>query len=161
LRDDRAIILDMHKIYLDTSTYNRPFDDQIQPKIFLETQAVIIIFQTIKIQAVELVSSSVLEYENSRNPDPVKREAMSQYLQMAASRREVNEDIRQRGQQLEHNNGLKAIDALHVACAEAASSDYFITCDKRLINRSSRLTMKVMNPVDFVLEVSNNDSSQE
>jgi predicted nucleic acid-binding protein len=150
----------MTKVYLDTSTYNRPFDDQTQPKIFLETQAVVVIFQTIRSQAVELVNSSVLEYENSRNPDPVKRKAMSQYLQMAGSRWEVEEAIRQRGRQLEHN-GLKAIDALHVACAEAASSDYFITCDKRLINRCSTLAMKVMNPVDFVLEISNNDSNEE
>lgn len=150
----------MARIYLDTSIYNRPFDDQTQPKIFLETQAVAIIFQAIRTQTAELVSSSVLEYENSRNPDPVKQRAMSQYLQMAGSRWEVDEEIRQRGQQLEHN-GLKAIDALHIACAEAASSNYFITCDKRLINRASNLAMKVINPVDFVLEMSDNDSSQE
>jgi predicted nucleic acid-binding protein len=150
----------MTRIYLDTSTYNRPFDDQTQPKIFLETQAVAIIFQMIKAQTTELVSSSVLEYENSRNPDQVKQRAMDQYLKMARSRWEVDEAIRQRGQQLEHN-GLKAIDALHVACAEAASSDYFITCDQRLINRSSNLAMKVINPVDFVLEISNNDSNEE
>ncbi|MBE9009674.1 PIN domain-containing protein, partial [Pseudanabaenaceae cyanobacterium LEGE 13415] len=117
-------------------------------------------FQAIRAQIVELVSSSVLEYENSRNPDPVKQEAMSQYLQMAASRLDVDEAIAQRSKQLEHN-GLKAIDALHVACAEAASSDYFITCDKRLINRCANLAMKVMNPVDFVLEISSNDSSQK
>ncbi|MBD1844308.1 PIN domain-containing protein [Cyanobacteria bacterium FACHB-63] len=150
----------MTKIYLDTSTYNRPFDDQTQPKIFLETQAVIIIFQAINAQMVELVSSSVLEYENSRNPDSVKREAMSQYLQMAASRLKVDGAIQQRAKRLEHN-GLKAIDALHVACAEAASSDYFITCDKRLINRCTNLTMKVMNLVDFVLEINGNDSSEK
>lgn len=150
----------MTKIYLDTSAYNRPFDDQTQPKIFLETQAVAIIFQTIGIQAVELVSSSVLEYENSRNPDPIKREAMNQYLQMAVSRWEVDEAIRQRAKQLEHN-GLKAIDALHVACAESANSNYFITCDKRLINRCTNLAMKVMNPVDFILEISHDDSSEK
>lgn len=150
----------MTKVYLDTSAYNRPFDDQTQPKIFLETQAVIVIFQAIRAQAIELTSSSVLEYENSRNPDSVKQEAMSQYLQMAQSYSELNEAIRQRGQQLEHN-GLKAIDALHVACAEAANSDYLITCDKRLINRCSSLAMKVMNPVDFVLEINNNDSDEE
>jgi predicted nucleic acid-binding protein len=112
------------KIYLDTSAYNRPFDDQTQPKIFLESQAVAII------------------------------------LQMAGLRQKVNEAIGQRAEQLEHN-GVKAVDALHVACAEAVGSDYFLTCDKRLINRCSTLTMKVMNPVDFVLEVTNDDSSRE
>ena len=150
----------MTKIYLDTSAYNRPFDDQTQPKIFLESQAVVIILQMAETKMVELISSSVLEYENSRNPYPIKQEAMSRYLQIAGFRQEVNEAIRQRAEQLEQN-GLKAIDALHIASAEAVGSDYFITCDKRLINRCSGLAMKVMNPVNFVLETSSDDSSQE
>lgn len=150
----------MTKIYLDTSAYNRPFDDQTQPKIFLESQAVVIILQMVETKMIELISSSVLEYENSRNPYPITQEAMSRYLQIAGFKQEVNEEIRQRAEQLEQN-GLKAIDALHIACAEAAGSDYFITCDKRLINRCSGLAMKVMNPVNFVLETSSDDSSQE
>lgn len=147
----------MTRVYLDTSAYNRPFDDQTQPKIFLETQAVIIILQMIEVKAVELISSSVLEYENSRNPYTIKQEAMNRYLQLAELKQEVSEVIRQRAEELE-KSGLKAIDALHVACAEAAKSDYFITCDKRLINRYSGLTTKVINPADFVLEMSSDDS---
>ncbi len=148
----------MTKIYLDTSVYNRPFDDQTQPKIFLETQAAVIILQMVESEIVELAGSSVLAYENSRNPDPIKREAMNRYLQMTGLQQEVNEVIQDRAKQLEHN-GVKAIDALHVACAEAVKSDYFITCDKRLINRCSGLAMKVINPVDFVLETSSDDSN--
>jgi predicted nucleic acid-binding protein len=150
----------MTKVYLDTSAYNRPFDDQTQPKIFLESQAVVIILQMVETRMVNLVSSSVLEYENSRNPYPLKQEAMNRYLQMAEARQMVDEAIRQRSEELGHN-GLKAVDALHVACAEALRSDYFITCDKRLINRCARLMLKVVNPVDFVLEVNGDDQSQE
>ncbi|CAN1209915.1 PIN domain-containing protein [Tumidithrix helvetica PCC 7403] len=150
----------MIKVYLDTSAYNRPFDDQTQPKIFLELQAVVIILQMVETGIVDLVSSSVLEYENSRNPYPIKQEAMNRYLQMASARQIVDEAIRQRAEQLEHN-GLKAVDALHVACAEAISSDYLVTCDKRLINRCSSLALKVINPVDFVLEINNDDPSEK
>lgn len=148
----------MTRVYLDTSVYNRPFDDQTQPKIFLESQAVIIILQMIEERVVELISSSVLEYENSRNPYPIRQEAMNRYLQLAELRQEVNEAINLRAEELERN-GVKAIDALHVATAEAVNSDYFITCDKRLINRCSGLTMKVVNPADFVLEISSDDSA--
>jgi len=42
---------------------------------------------------------------------------------------------------------------------EAVNRDYLITCDKRLINQCVRLTMKVINPVDFVLEMSSDDPS--
>ncbi|BAY86631.1 hypothetical protein NIES267_61420 [Calothrix parasitica NIES-267] len=89
---------------------------------------------------------------------PVKQEAMNRYLQMAQFRQEVNEAIRQRAKQLEHN-GVKAVDALHIACAETVGSEYFITCDKRLINRCSTLTIKVINPVDFMLEITSDDSN--
>lgn len=150
----------MIKVYLDTSAYNRPFDDQTQPKIFLESQAVVIILQMIESGIVSLVASSVLEYENSRNPYPLEQEAMNRYLQMAEVRQMVDEAIRQRAEELGHN-GLKAVDALHVACAEMLRSDYFITCDKRLINRCAKLVLKVVNPVDFVLEVNGDDQSQE
>lgn len=146
----------MIKVYLDTSTYNRPFDDQTQPKIFLESQAVTLILQMVETKIVELVSSSVLEYENSQNPYPLKQEAMNRYLQMADARQMVDEAILQRSKELGHN-GVKAIDALHVACAETLRCDYLITCDKRLINRCAELWLKVVNPVDFVLEVSEND----
>ncbi len=86
---------------MDTIAYSRPFDDQAQPKIFLETQAAVIILQMVEAKAVELISSSVLEYENSRNPYPIKQEAMNRYLQLAALRQEVSEVIRQRAEELE------------------------------------------------------------
>jgi hypothetical protein len=54
------------RIYLDTSVLNRPFDDQSQVKIFLETQAFLLILTLIESQQIALVGSSVLDYENSR-----------------------------------------------------------------------------------------------
>lgn len=148
----------MIRIYLDTSAYQRPFDDQTQPRIFLELQAVVMILQMIEAGILDLVSSSVLEYENSRNPYPIKQAAMNRYLRLAGSRCEADESILRRGEALERD-GLKAMDALHVACAEALGSDYFITCDKRLINRCVGLQLKVINPLDLVLETSNDDPS--
>ena len=88
----------MTRIYLDTSAYNRPFDDQTQPKIFLESQAVAIILQMVEMGMIELASSSVLEYENGRNPYPIKQTAMSRSLQMAQLRQAVNEAIQQRAE---------------------------------------------------------------
>ena len=144
----------MTRVYLDTSIYNRPFDDQTQPKIFLETQAIILILQMVEARLIELVSSSVLEYENSRNPFVVNQQSMERYLQIATVRVLVDENIRNRAEQLEQL-GIKSIDALHVACAEASQSDYFITCDRRLINRCQNLSLIVINPNNFIFEVEN------
>ena len=104
----------MTLVYLDTSIYNRPFDDQTQPKIYLETQAVILILQTVEAKLIELVNSSALEYENSRNPNPLQQQAMDRYLQMAVVKQMLNPAIRIRTGQLEQL-GLKVMDALHVA----------------------------------------------
>jgi predicted nucleic acid-binding protein len=145
---------------LDTSVYNRLFDDQTQPKIFLETQAIVLILQMLESDLIELVNSSVLEYENSKNPLPIKQQAMTRYLEMASIRKNVDGEIKQRAEQLEQD-GLKAIDALHVACAESTNCGYFVTCDKRLINRYQGNLIRVLNPVDFILEEVSNDSSDK
>lgn len=141
------------KIYLDTSIYNRPFDDQRQPKVFLETQAVILILQMVEAGTVNLISSAILEYENSRNPHPNKQLAMQHYLQRSTARQLLTEDIRFRAKVLE-TEGVKSFDALHVASAEAGRCDYLLTTDKRLINRCKNLALKVINPVNFIVEVS-------
>ena len=66
----------MIRVYLDTSIYNRPFDDQTQAKIFLETQAIVLILGMVENKLIELVNSSVLEHENSRNPFPLKQQSI-------------------------------------------------------------------------------------
>jgi len=148
------------RLYLDISLYNRPFDDQTQPKIYLETQAAILILQMVESRTVELVSSTALDYENSRNPYPVRKETTSKYLALAQIYQPLDESIRQRAKQLE-SKGVKALDALHVASAEASGSDYLLTCDRRLINRCRELTLKVINPTEFVLEASDGNTGLE
>jgi len=137
------------KVYLDTSVYNRPFDDQTQPRIWLETLALVVILQMIEAGEAELVSSSVLEYENSRNPFPLRRRWVKRCLSLASHFQKVDEDMRARAQELE-KEGVGAIDALHMACAEAARSEYFLTCDDRVIRRYKG-GIRVLNPVNFVL----------
>lgn len=138
------------KVYLDTSVYNRPFDDQTQPRIWLETLAFAVILQMVETGSVELITSSVLEYENSRNPFRLRRNWVTRCLRLASLHHEVDEDIRQRAVELEQQ-GLKAVDALHVACAETAGSEYFVTCDERVIRRYQDDRLQVLNPVDFVV----------
>lgn len=76
---------------------------------------------------------------------------MNRCLGLAGYDQRVDEGIRERAQELE-NEGLKAIDALHVACAEVAGSENFLTCDDRVIRRYQG-GIEVLNPVDFVLSV--------
>ncbi len=45
--------------------------------------------------------------------------------------------------------GLKPVDALHVACAATAGADYFITTDKRILNKTI-YGVKLADPVEFI-----------
>lgn len=61
------------RIYLDNCCLNRPYDDQSQLRISLETQAKIYIQNLVKTGQLELATSYVLQYENSRNPFDLRR----------------------------------------------------------------------------------------
>ncbi len=52
-------------VYLDTSALNRIFDDQSQPRIFLEATSMLLVFGMIEKRLISIVSSEVLVYENS------------------------------------------------------------------------------------------------
>ena len=56
------------RIYLDNCCFNRPYDDQRQISVSLDTQAKLYVQDKIKARELELVTSFVLNYENSQNP---------------------------------------------------------------------------------------------
>jgi predicted nucleic acid-binding protein len=52
--------------------------------------------------------------------------------------------------------GIKAVDALHLALAEAAQVDYFCTCDDRFYRRALDVTdlqIKIRGPLDLAQEI--------
>jgi predicted nucleic acid-binding protein len=52
--------------------------------------------------------------------------------------------------------GIKPIDALHVALAEASKADYFCTCDDQLTRKAKSirdLQVKVISPLDLIQEI--------
>lgn len=140
------------RIYPDNSILNRPFDDQSQPRIALETQAVVTLLAMVQSGEITLVSSAVIRYENSRNPDLEERRWVEELTRLAKIDQRMNSAIAQRSRELTAR-GLKPLDALHVASAEAAGVVYFLTCDDRL-SRHYTGPLTILNPVDFILKVS-------
>ncbi len=140
----------MEKIYLDNCCYNRPFDDQSQLKIQLETQAKLKIQHDIKQGKYKLVWSYIMEYENSNNPFDEKKRAIAPWRDIAEENVVESEKILLLSEQLV-DRGIKTYDALHVACAVEAGCDYFLTTDKKLLNTQID-EIKVVNPIQFVIE---------
>ncbi len=73
----------MPAIYFDTSCLGRPFDDQIQDRIRLEAEAVVLIFAHIQDGDWQWITSEVVDYEIQQTPDPVKRARISRLAAMA------------------------------------------------------------------------------
>lgn len=85
------------KIYIDINVYSRKFDDQSQPRIELETLGLNLVLQLVFSGAVEVVSSTVLDYENSRNPLETKRDWIESCLKLAKFQVALDDAIIERG----------------------------------------------------------------
>jgi predicted nucleic acid-binding protein len=138
------------RIYLDNCCFNRPFDDQSQIKIKLESEAKIFIQAKISNKEIELAWSYILDYENDFNPFEARKEPIKKWKKYAVV------DIKETGKIIEKarmimNSGIKSKDALHVACSIASKCDYFLTTDTRLINKLRNLEeIAVINPLSFI-----------
>ena len=140
------------KLYLDMCVYNRPFDDQSQHRIMLETQVFIILLAMIWDGRCKLVNSFALVYENSRNPNIENMLKISDFL--GYSEEYISYDISILDKSLEFEKcGLMGMDALHIACAQKARVDFFITCDDNLIKKLKQIDnigIRYYNIIDFI-----------
>lgn len=112
------------KIYLDMCIYNRPFDDQSQPRIMFESQCFVIILAHAPSGDLKILNSFALEYENSKNAKNDNMLIINDMLKNASEYISYTDDIQKRAEQHE-NYGIMALDAIHLACAESANADYF------------------------------------
>jgi len=120
------------RIYLDARCLQRPFDDQTQPRIRVESEAVLAILAAVEAGDVILLTSEALEFEIQRIPDEQRRREALAILALAAERLIVTESSEALAVSLE-KAGVPAMDALHAALASEASADFFATADDRLL----------------------------
>ena len=142
------------KVYLDNCCYNRPYDDQSQLRISLETQAKLYVQEMVKNSELELTTSYVLQYENSENPYEIRKRAISEFVRNYSNEHidyDRAEEVSKMAKDI-MKTGVNTKDAHHVACAILASCDYFLTTDKRLLKYVTD-EIKIMNPIDFIEEL--------
>lgn len=147
----------MAKIYCDMNIYNRIFDDQNQLRIRLETIAIDFLFAEVERGNHLLFWSFILADENRRNPYQQRRQSIEVMSNLCGDNKiYASEEIRGLANNIQWLSNARPKDALHIACADYAGCDYFITCDDKLIKtiqlnkKAIGLKVKVMNPVDFI-----------
>ena len=134
-------------IYLDTCSYNRPFDDQTQLRISLETQAKLFIQSLIKNNELDLVYSYICFYENYINPFENKKLSIFEFSKNAKYYVTENDNILAKANIIRKK--IKPIDALHLSCAIDAGTDYFITVDDGILKYSTD-EIKIFDPIMFI-----------
>ncbi len=124
-------------------------------RIRLEAEAVLGIIALVESGALELVSSEVLLFENRRNANATRREFAMEVLAKATHIIRVDNDVQTRAKALESER-VMALDALHLAAAEAGLADYFCTCDDKLLKKAKRFcapAIKPVSPIEFLEEI--------
>lgn len=138
------------RIYLDNCTFNRPYDDQMQLPIKLESEAVLYIQTLISEGSIEAVWSYILEFENRRNPYQDRRVEIKRWQEIAIVNVKPNQSIEIKANQF-NQKGIKPLDALHLGCALHGDCDYFITVDKGILKKAQSVTeIKIISPIDFL-----------
>ncbi|MCL2625077.1 MAG: PIN domain-containing protein [Planctomycetaceae bacterium] len=139
------------RVYLDNCCYNRPFDDQNQIRIFLETQAKIHIQNLIICERLELVYSYMSIFENSKNPNKDNSRIIDDFFVHAAVFVDYNkEEIVGKAAERIKAQGIKNKDAIHLASAIEAECDYFITTDDVILKKNAEKSIKVCSPIEFI-----------
>jgi predicted nucleic acid-binding protein len=138
------------RVYLDACCLNRPFDDQTQDRIRLESEAVLLVLGHIENGEWDWIGSELLEFEIEQTPDLERRHRVKLLTALVEDRVAVQPPDVARAQELEAL-GFRALDALHLACAERVGADVLLTTDDRFLRLASRLSRQVLvrveNPV--------------
>lgn len=152
------------RMYLDNCCLSRPFDEQTQDRIRLETEAILLILARLYTRQWQWIASEVSMFEADQNLDLRQRFRVKFLLTYA--RQTVSVDVAEtsRGKHFE-SLGFKPFDALHLACAESGNADFFLTTDDRMLKRaksiSSQLSVRVENPLTWLQEITENERPKD
>ncbi len=121
----------------------------------MEAEAILGALALCEAGQVELISSDTLLFELGRNPHPVRREYAGKVLAKAFIFVATDDDVVKRTRTFQAE-GMKPLDALHLASAVIANADYFCTCDDRFLKRAKAMDTgqtKVVSPLELITEV--------
>jgi predicted nucleic acid-binding protein len=145
-----------YRIYLDACCLNRPFDDQTQSRIALETQAIMTILSQCQSGIWRLITSTALDAELDQTTDLERLKNVKKILAIAKIKVISSQLLEDRAAELQ-KLGFSSYDATHIASAERSQADIFLTTDDRLLKKAQKNTqfinVKINNPVQWLVEV--------
>ena len=138
---------------MDVCCWNRPFDDQTQTRVHLEAEAVLAVVSEIERAHFQLLHSEVVDLEIANTPTLELRQRLQVLIPRQHRYVRCEQKVSARALELEQR-GFVGLDALHLACAESAGADVFLTTDDRLLRLAARhtnfLRVRVANPLAWM-----------
>ena len=126
------------RVYLDVCALCRPFDDQRQARIRLETTSVELILAYVRKKKIELIVSPTHDAEIEATADREERSQLMLLLKQLGTRPALNlQTAQQRAERLTAQ-GVGIADAAHLAFAEQSQAE-FVTVDDRLVKICRRV----------------------
>ena len=145
----------MQRIYFDTCCLNRPFDDQSQVRIRLESEAILHIIGRCASGELSWVASDILDFEIRQTRDIERKERVYALRSVVNETVTFTEPTLRRSQAFEAL-GISTLDARHIACAEQAQVDAFLTTDDRLLKLTNRFNshfqIAIDNPLAWIAD---------
>ena len=144
-------------IYMDVCCLNRPFDDISQDRIYFEAEAVLSIIARCK-NDWKLISSNVINNELAKLPNTDKLNKVQDLYSIANEYVPLTRQAQALAKTYQYH-GIKFIDSLHLAIAETALADIFLTTDDKFLRVAQTLPLhtKASNPVTWLMEVLDNE----
>ena len=129
-------------VYLDVCALSRPFDDQNQMRIQLETNAVNLILAHIRQNKLTLIISPVHEAEIQVISDREERTQLQILLRNLGKIPQIDLMLARKRAELFSGQGIGVADAAHLAFAEQARAD-FVTVDDRFLKKTKRFMLPI------------------
>ena len=143
------------KIYMDNCCFNRPLDDRTNPIIYFDCNSVMFILEMVEKGVFELCGSQMLVKEIEDTPDSNKRKKLELIYSLCSSEIKITDCIVDRSIEIRNLSNIRTKDSIHLACAEFAEVDVFLTVDKKFRNNANKVPakIKVMSPTEWLMEV--------
>jgi predicted nucleic acid-binding protein len=147
------------KIYLDNCCYNRPYDDLSIDRNRVESEAVLSIIKMGQQKTIEIIGSSIVDYEMKHSTDSESKDKVLQLYEVISAKIKYNADILKRAKEiLTTNKHIRSFDSLHLASAEIGNADILLTTDDKFRKNAKKIksSVRVMNPLEYMMEVNEN-----
>jgi predicted nucleic acid-binding protein len=135
-------------------------DDQRQPRIRFETEAILRLLRRCEQGEWELVGSNFVAYEFNKHKNEEKKKMAYGFYECVNIIYDAKDyPETQTRANVFQSVGVGSIDSLHLAMAENADVSVLLTTDDDFIKTAKRTDSKVrvINPLEWIMEVTGNE----